>query len=186
MTENMTNEHANVCYTVDRDDIIVDVNDWWDIFANDNNALNLDKVTVLGKPLFHYVSGDVTRMFVVSVFNNVRVKHEQFTQKYRCDSPSLKRYMKMTVIPMGYDSLKIVNEVIAIEPKVYSVNIKAYESRVRRCSMCNRINHEDKWEESDTLIKSGIFKADGEIYVIYTVCMDCRFNPMSNIALTAT
>ena len=90
----------NVNYTVDSDDVIVRINDAWDSFAEANDASKLDRSTVLGKPLFHYISGDATRMFVWSIFNNVRIRQEEYIRQYRCDSPELKRYMKMTITPL--------------------------------------------------------------------------------------
>ena len=74
---------------------------------------------------------------------------------------------------------------IAIESKAFLTNIKAYERRIKRCSMCNRVNYNKAWDEPENLIKAGMFKSEQDIYVIYTVCDDCRYSPMNNSALMA-
>lgn len=182
---NKTKDHdeANVNYTLDSDDVIISINDAWDSFAETNNATQLSRSSVIGKPLFQYISGDATRMFVWSIFNNVRIRQEEYIKPYRCDSSELKRYMKMTITPLDKGRIEIANELIAVETKSFLTNIKAYKSRIRRCSMCNRLNHKDTWKEPESLIKEGALNPDQEIYVIYTVCNDCRYQPSRNAAL---
>lgn len=175
--------NIEVSYVVDNDDLIVDISQDWEAFANDNDAKNLDKANVLGKPLFQYISGDTTRMFVWSLFNNARMLRKQYVKNYRCDSAMLKRYMEMTITPSDNGILEISNRILATEAKKYRTEIVYYQSRIRRCSMCNRLNHNDDWSEADELVETGVLESEKNIYVIYTVCDSCRFQPTTNASL---
>ncbi|GAB6058948.1 hypothetical protein [Desulfonatronum parangueonense] len=161
-------------YSLDGQDRLIGVSGAWDDFAEQNNGVNLRTENVLGRQIWDFVTGDASRMWLNTIFQLARVRGTDLERPYRCDSPTMKRFMRMTLIPSSGGILRIEHQLLAIEERSIPVSIrfgaeKALSKILLRCSFCGRIKQGNRWEEpcprhADTC---------GEIPVVYRVCGDC-------------
>jgi hypothetical protein len=168
-------------YRLDAHDRIVAVNEDWRRFATANGTGTLMPENVVGRPLRDFVSGDITRMFVDTLLQGVRLTGRERTVPYRCDSPDAKRYMEMTVSPAAgggiVTSHRIVREEHFAAPNAFVAATGTGPKRdlVKRCSMCNRLSR-----NGGDLVEPEVARSEGWLLVgtatavIYFVCKACQ------------
>lgn len=159
-----------VIYWLDRSWRIIGLNEAWQAFASANDGQGLEPEKVIGRPLWHFISGDATRMWLDTVLGRVRITQEPLERPYRCDCPGLKRFMKMRVIPKPGGVLRLEHHLVATEPRqpVYCTPYTpgTRGQQVLRCSLCGQIQHNGVWSEPGP-------SPDGSYLVVYTVCPSC-------------
>jgi len=171
---------SQLSYTLDPDDTITAVTGDWDRFALDNGGDESLSTKVIGRRLDHFISGDVTLMFVRTLLMSARTLKRTVERPYRCDSPQLKRFMEMTIVPRGDGVLEVCHRQVRSEPYRYSLPVTgampgAGSNFVKRCSLCQRIRVGQMWSEVDDAILEGRLPkgAAAKLGVVYGVCPDC-------------
>ena len=149
--------------------------------AAENGASELTEGAVIGKSLFSFIAGDPTRMFIESMIQAVRFRHEPVRQVYRCDSPTLRRDMEMLLLPDSGEGVRVIHRTLRVSPLLRPRFFQQAEHASRnvsmRCSMCNRLNRHGRWWQPDeapireNLVGTHLLQP---IEVIYCVCADCR------------
>ncbi|MCB0192433.1 MAG: hypothetical protein KDJ65_10860 [Anaerolineae bacterium] len=171
----------SVVYWLNQADEIVDVNDEWDNFALDNDGNEVVRDKVIGKPLFNFIVGESTRMFVDNLLRRARLRYQETHKFYRCDSPDVKRFMEMRIVPEDRDLLRLEHTIIRREvmtPPVYYQYSPTIKHPYRRCSICNKVLHQSVWCEGSDLIRAlpqSSVDAIDAIDVIYHVCPTCIY-----------
>ena len=84
-------------YRLDNTDRIFDTGGAWNQFAKENAGTELLGSAVIGRSLYDFIHGDVSRMFVRTLVDGVRILNRPRMVPYRCDSPGLRRYMEMSI-----------------------------------------------------------------------------------------
>ena len=176
-------EIEKVILTIDKSNIITAVGGSWNKAAQEGNASEtLAPENVIGKSIEKFLGGDVTQMYYDAVFKLCRLKNEVLERDYRCDSPTHERYMKMRLIPLEKNQIRMEHELIKEVPFVNQVNIldithsKEVKSNiglfVKRCSICNKLNcpQSELWLAPENISK----EKPVNIKVIHTVCQDCK------------
>ena len=165
-------QEASVELSVDQNNFIVSVNAAWDDFARDNNGAHLAEEAVLGANLLDAVSGRVSKNFTLAVLELARRREREVIFDYRCDSPSLRRFMRAHVRADSNGAVRYLHEHLYSEPYIRPVNFKTATQRGRdtllRCSICNHVRESGLWRTPDS--------RDGEALslVIYGVCPSCE------------
>ncbi|MCE7914839.1 MAG: hypothetical protein DYH15_09175 [Nitrosomonas sp. PRO4] len=200
-------KHANLqlSYWVDSSNIIRKVDDHWDKAMNSESwSERASAGVIIGKPLSNFICDDVTRMYVATMIESVRVIPHTSFRPYRCDTPDTKRFMQMIITPEENGWIRVSHELLRTEPMKKPVAFKTVVDLAQskhmvladgdistiqyvRCSLCNRLHRIGDltriWQEADLF-------ADHEtiltpIKVIYGVCPDClkfpRYNPSTKI-----
>lgn len=162
-------------FSVDANNVIIAINGRWDEFADANDAPQLKKQHVVGKSLFDYISGNVTRQFVQNLLDIVRQKNTNICFDYRCDAPNLRRYLQMRLMANEHGEVRISNYQLHTEPRVVPVffirsNQRDRHTRVR-CSICNLLKQAEQWVEAESLQTD---KKPLTLSVIYGVCPSCQ------------
>ncbi len=162
-------------FSVDANNVIIAINGSWDEFADANDAPQLKKQHVVGKSLFDYISGNVTRQFVQKLLDIVRQKNTSACFDYRCDAPNLRRYLQMRLMANERGEVRISNYQLHTEPRVAPIffirsNQRDRHTRVR-CSICNLLKQAEQWVEAESLLKD---KEPLTVPVIYGVCPQCQ------------
>jgi hypothetical protein len=166
-------------YTIDAADTIVAVSGLWDDFARDNDGESIVAEKIMGQKLDQFIHGDETLMFVRTMIMSARVLQRPVHRPYRCDSPSLKRFMEMTVQPRPEGVVEVIHRELRCEPIACKIPVVAEFSGarapfVKRCSLCNRVRAKDVWSEIDEAVQAKRLPADvAPLRVIYGVCPDC-------------
>jgi hypothetical protein len=166
-------------YTVDNTNTIVAVSGVWDEFARDNGGENILASKIIGRQLEQFIQGDDTRMFVRTMLMSARTLHRPIYRPYRCDSPTLKRFMEMTLLPRADGVLEVIHRELHNEPIFHNIPVVAAPSGagwafLKRCSLCNRVHAQGVWSEIDDAIEANRLQVNApNLKVIYGVCPDC-------------
>ena len=169
-------DNSAIVYLLDDKNRIVSVSGPWDEFADENDGVNVHAADVTGRSIWSFILGDVTRMWLNTAFQFARVQAESIERDYRCDSPDLKRYMRMRIVPNGTGILRIEHETLATEEREAPVHIRSGSAnsiyKIRsRCSFCGCIKDGEEWEEP---LPEHAEEESGRIIVMYTVCDECQ------------
>lgn len=160
-------------YVLDNRDRIISVGEAWDHFADENGGMNMSSKDVIGRPLWDFVAGDTTRMWLETLFGSARLCGRTIERPYRCDSPSLKRFMQMRIAFEQGGILRIQHKILATEkrsaPVHFQCRAKALRNARQRCSICGRVKKGSWQEPLETKAEDSAV-----IPVDYTVCEDCR------------
>ena len=90
-----------VVYEIDSTNKIISLGEGWNEAAKEGGAQKeLGEEEVVGSYLQSHVASDPTKMYYDAVFKLCRIKNEPLEREYRCDSPTHKRFMKMTLYPL--------------------------------------------------------------------------------------
>jgi hypothetical protein len=164
---------TSTIYVLDRQNRVVSLSGGWDEFAYENGGVNLTPQDVCGRKIWEFVTGDVTRMWLEALFQHARVCSTRVERPYRCDSPDLKRFMRMCIDIEQEGKLRVEHKLISTEQRSVPLHIRygANTNKKTRqlCSMCGRLNN-NGWQEPRA---EHADLPDG-ILVIYTVCEDCQ------------
>ena len=82
---------STIVYRIDAADVLTEVGGAWDEFARANGDLG----TVVGRPLWHFVSGEDVCAAWALLLRRARAAGRPITFTYRCDAPGLRRLMEM-------------------------------------------------------------------------------------------
>jgi len=169
-----------VILIVDELGIIESVGGGWEQAADAGGAAeNLKPQNVIGRPLGCLVGNDVTRMYYETVFKICRLRRKTLSRNYRCDLPTHKRFMQVTLTPLARGRVEMRHQLLHEEPfdNVFT-STEADESSgsssalALRCSVCNqlRLSGSQSWVEPETLVG----EAPRQLSVIHTICPACK------------
>lgn len=164
-------------YWLDGSDHLVRVSDSWDVFALSNDGESCRWESIRGRPLWEFVSGDPTRMWLRTLMGHVRISAGEVERPYRCDSPTERRHMAMRIVAEPGSQLRIENVVLRSEPREHVVRVEPTPPSLgrssRRCSVCGRIGRGARWFEPESQEARELLDASGTLRVIYGVCEPC-------------
>lgn len=175
-------------YVVDTKDKVVSVNEAWDAFALCNDAPGLLSEWVIGRNWREFVQGDATRMYMEAMLNATRCLGKRVAHSYRCDSPQEKRYVQLTVELLPDRHVRFRHHTTHVAEQKYVVNYVVPQTpvvgskKVKRCSMCNRIELQGVWQETEQAVESGLLQDGAEVLVFYGICPACH-NKVRRIAV---
>jgi hypothetical protein len=176
----MTEEPNSVSYKINGRDELIFVDENWLPFAQKNAAGDdLAGPKVLGKSLWAFVRDPSLQIIYRSLLTQARTSGQTIRFEFRCDSPSLRRHMRMRLEPGLEGEVHFTSRLASAEPIELSASAAAAFSgfqSVRRCSVCNLYQSADRrWVEIDELTGETSFLAgDRRPSVIWTVCGECR------------
>jgi len=173
--------NVKLSYWVDKKNTIQKVNDSWDQAMDAESwSHRAASFNIIGQNILDFIVDDITRMYVASMLDAVRVCAKPLVRPYRCDSPECKRYMQMTVTPDADGLVRVSHELIKTEQlkqKAYFFNDqtnKNFSAHHVRCSLCNKLKKigSSNWEDVDKLSDRGQMMQKGNP-VLYGVCPKC-------------
>ncbi|REK11903.1 MAG: hypothetical protein DWQ37_12840 [Planctomycetota bacterium] len=166
-------------YSLDRGDRIATVGDPWRAFARENGAPELDGDAVLGNSVFDYIADEPTRSFYQRVFEQVRATDRPVVVPFRCDSPTLRRFMRMEVrhLPPCGIGLKSILERVEPCPRqtLLDAELPTSESAITMCSCCKRVLIEPVgWlAMEDAARQPALVGTDTRPQTRYALCPSC-------------
>lgn len=172
---------------IDRKNRIVGVGGDWDRFALENEGAAATAHRVLGTSLLDHVHGEATAAVLVGVLEAVRRHARPARLPFRCDSPSLKRWMEMVFTPEPSAGVLFSYRLLATAPIAAPLRFSATgtpQGRLLfRCSSCNRLRRDGVWREPEEV--SALLDAHAlamPVGVSYGVCEDCRMQVARSLA----
>ncbi len=166
-------------YRVDVADVLTWVDSWWLAFARENGAAELKPETVLGRSLWEFVAGEETRRLFRIIHDRIRTSGAPMVLPFRCDSPCLKRQMRLTITAERAGQLLYDSVLLAVEPqvehRVLQVDQPRSEAFLTMCSCCKRSLLEPLgWLDLDEIsTRLRLFESPKVPQIRYEICPDC-------------
>lgn len=165
-------------YIVDKNDVVIHVNANWLRFARENDAPHLTRRTVLGRSLWDFIGGLETRHIYRLLMDHVRQKQRRVVFTYRCDSPTLRRYMYMEIVPAPDLALEFRSYLLRQESREHirllDPAIPRNHELVRMCSWCHRVLCEENWLPVEDGIQClGLFGTSDLPRITHGICFNC-------------
>lgn len=183
LRENMEPEviasNERYTYRIDPTDIITYVSKQWLRFAKENEASELTADHVLGQSIWHFIVGaDVQRIYQ-ELFWHLRAKRTELIVPFRCDSPTLVRYMELTIRSPGSGAIEFEGRLLRYEVRAPLAMLSRCARRrtdsIQICSICRRFLFQKEWTEAGALIvRRRLFNAESIPRLEEIVCPDCR------------
>lgn len=168
-------------WRVDARDVIDHVGGGWDSFAAENDAAELVGKSVVGRVLHDFIVGDENRRIHRHLLRAVRAQREPLSLPFRCDSPDLRRHMRLDMRPAGGDAVEFQAVLLRTEKRPHLRLLDPREPRsyglVVSCSFCHRIREDEHggWLEIDTAVeRMGLLACEHPPRLAHGVCPDCK------------
>lgn len=165
-------------HTVDRDGNIAAVNDDWVKFALENGAPELVREAVAGRPIWEFMAGMETRHISRLLLDKVSRSGKGLTIPYRCDSPDLRRFMEMEIVPVDGGMVEFRSRLLKVEQRetvrLLDPNAGRGKEFLTICSWCRRARISSEWVELDEAVKRlGLFASSSLPQLTHGMCQDC-------------
>lgn len=169
----------NYRYCIDEIDRILWVSELWLAFAQENGAPELTASHVVGKSLWDFVAVEQLRELYSAVHAKVREQGQPALIQFRCDSPWLRRHMRMTIRCLGSGHLMYTCVLLRTEPQDQLNLIDAQQPHsdewVTLCSVCKRgLLESVGWlEATDFATRLRLFERSKLPQVRHKLCPNC-------------
>jgi hypothetical protein len=165
-------------YRLDPSDTIVFVSPAWLRFAQENDAPELTADNVVGKSLWHFITGSATRTLYVALLRALRERGTEIVVPFHCDAPAQIRHMNLTLRRQSGGAVECEGAVLKVEPRppVSILNRLALRSTesVPICSVCRRLELHGEWVDlASALVRKPLFNMTPCPRLEETVCPEC-------------
>lgn len=175
----MDHESQYYRYCIDANDRLIEVDEMWLAFARENGAAQLTQATVLGRSLWDFVQGEAIRAVYEDIHQRLRSCGKSAAFFFRCDSPQLKRHMRMSLTPGDNGQLVYTSHIVRTEPQRVLALLDTEQQRstsfLSVCSCCKKAMLEpDAWLELEKVSLSvGLLESGKLPQLRHTICPEC-------------
>ncbi len=166
-----------ITYEVDASDVIVRVSEQWDRFALDNAAPDVTAEAVLKRSLWDFVCDESTRHLYAHFMARAR-QGDLVQVPFRCDGPSLRRFLNMSLKGLDGGGVEFRTELIRTEPRPEQPLLKRITSHddrlIRMCSWCKRIMCDEAWVPVEqAVVRLHLYDQEKLPAITHGMCDDC-------------
>ncbi len=169
---------SDIVYRINKNDLIVFVNDAWGSFALENDAPEITAEKILYRSLWDFIDDETTRQLYKGILHAVRGgKFLQFN--FNCDSASEIRLMEMTVSAEKDDGVQFQTRILQAkgrtEQKILNRNTQRTDELILICSWCKAIDiGNQEWKVLDEAISMlELFKQNKLPELSHGMCQSC-------------
>jgi hypothetical protein len=172
-------DQQEIVYQIDTNDVLVFVNEQWNLFAAENGSASLVSQYVYNRSIWEFIHDAETRQFHEILLEKVRSGKEIRNLPFRCDSPELRRFMEMDISMTAGEGVEYRCRTIKTEARdpvsLISGNVHDGETFLRMCSWCKKIDTGNQtWEEIEDAIRHlGLFSDKCIPQISHTICETC-------------
>ncbi|MDJ0867560.1 MAG: hypothetical protein QNK03_15740 [Myxococcota bacterium] len=134
---------VSTAYRIDGEGALVWVSPEWTRFARANGAPELSEPDILGRSLWDFIEGGETRLLYEMLFDRAVRESARLRLPFRCDSPELRRFMQLDILPQGDGSLELRGLLLREQPRprvaLFDPTLLRSSDTLRVCSFCKRI-----------------------------------------------
>jgi len=177
-------------YRIDAADRLTAVSEAWDAFANDNNGADATAASVLGRPLWDFISDATTIELYRQVLARIR-EGKAMTYSFRCDSPDCRRLLEMRIRRVDHTgAVEFRTETLSSGPRALppvsqgdgSVGAEQ-EELIRMCGWCNRVDVEGEWlEVEEALPRLPLLEYPALPMLTHGICETCLVKMTEELA----
>lgn len=173
-------------YVVDERNIILEVSENWQTFADRNAAGGLTRASVVGKPLLDFFEGSETRHLYEILMDKARRTNQKLVIPFRCDGPCVRRYMKLSIVPMKDGKLEFTSLCAREESRpviqLLDTSIERSDGSIELCSWCKSVKAGEKWIEVEPAIyRLNLFQTTPLPKLNHSICSSCEDMLMKEI-----
>ncbi|HSL83509.1 MAG TPA: hypothetical protein VLF66_12100 [Thermoanaerobaculia bacterium] len=168
-------------YAIDGAGRIVRVGKSWDRVAVENGAPGLVAAHVLDSLLGEHISDAPSRHLWEVLTDRVRETGESRTVPIRCDTPALRRWIRVVLIPAEAGGVIFHTRLERVEPRPHLALLDASGPRdpsrlLRLCSWCKRAAVEGRgWLElEEAAERLGLLEERPVPEITHGLCEDCE------------
>ena len=167
-------------YRIDHQGVLIYVSDSWTQFALDNGSPHLISEQVVGKPLMSFVSDLDTRYLYRVILERVRTTVGPVVVRLRCDSPSLRRFLQITISCLPDQQIQFLSHTLRTEPRepvpLLDPSTNRSNELLRMCSWCKQVLlPNDRWVEvEEAVAELELFCLDTLPGLTHGICPACR------------
>lgn len=164
-------------YHINHEDELIYANDDWYDFAKENEAGYLVADRMYGQSLWNFIIDPETINLYQTIFHKVRKNNTVLTLPFRCDSPELRRYMKLTIAKMD-SGIQLTGRVLKLEKRdkvlLFDAHAKRTNKTLRICAWCKKVEVEGNWHEVETVIERlKLFQKTKLPQLDHVMCNNC-------------
>lgn len=168
----------DVVYRIDRTNRIISTNREWDYFARENGSPDLTAEFVINRPLLDFIHDEETRYLHNLLLDRIRASEQQLDLPFRCDSPELKRFMSMRIVPLDNNEIEYCCRTLRTEAQEgihFTVAVETDQLFLRMCSWCKRIECESgNWlEVNEAILALELFSQPEPPPITHVMCEVC-------------
>jgi hypothetical protein len=166
-------------YAVNANDAITSVSPLWLAFARENGASQLTCEAVMGRSLWDFIDGVETTRLYKAIVQRVRTSILRVMVPFRCDSPTLRRYMRLEITRQPEGSVQFDGVLERVEPTTRLNLLDPAFPRSRAtltlCSCCKRALVEPYgWLEiEDVAVRLHLLEEKNAPQLRSAVCPEC-------------
>lgn len=144
-------------YRIGPNDLIEFVDDAWLRFAVENDTPMLSQ-RIIGTSLWNYISGKEVVHLSRELLARTRESGCEVTIPFRCDSPLMRRYMWMKILPLEKNRVEFRTWIEREVPYTKPIQLldpavtKDGEKFLRMCAWCKKIDMSGSWLEIEDAI----------------------------------
>lgn len=167
-------------YRIDAADRITHVNEEWLSFAVENGSPALDRKAVINRPLWDFIYGTETKHIYRVIVDRVRAAGLPLSIPFRCDSPELRLFMEMEIVPLDKKAVEFDCALLRTEPRPRMALLDPLTERsddfLAMCSWCKRIRLAgNEWVEVEEAVKRlNMFEAASLPQLTHGMCGSCN------------
>jgi hypothetical protein len=167
-----------MCYVIDGDDRIESVSGPWDAFATANGAPALTAASVVGRPLTTFITDLTTSHIYQRIVSRVRDEQRMVPLALRCDGPSCRRWLRLTVHPQSDRRVRFESRIVREEPRepvmLLDRSIPRTGHPMRVCSWCDSVHTPRGWRELEVgVLELGLFDSGPLPPITHSICPVC-------------
>ncbi|SCZ67084.1 hypothetical protein [Thiohalomonas denitrificans] len=168
--------YGEIVYRLDKHDRIFRVNESWNRFAGANGGSELRAPRILGRVVWDFIVGEEVIRLNQALLERVRSGHHLFDLPFRCDAPSVRRFMLMDLWPLpdrGVEYRCRVQYRQEREPiRLLDPKERREGKRLRMCSWCRRVDiGRNTWVEvEDAISLLDLFLREKPPPITHTLC----------------
>jgi hypothetical protein len=173
-------------YRVNEADVIEFVDGWWLAFAKENNADGLTESSVVGRVIWDFIADEATRKLYREIHDYVRSSANPILVPFRCDSPTLQRFMQLKISKQATGQLLYESKLLRVVRQKRLALLDPKEDRsensLTMCSFCKRsLIGASSWLELENIsLKLRMYDQQKVPELKYTVCPDCSSQMQGN------
>ncbi|MFO1472254.1 MAG: hypothetical protein U1F27_14605 [Turneriella sp.] len=174
-------QQSSVDYSIDDQNRLVYFNSRWNDFAHENESPHLAAENLTGQSLFSHISGTELIQLWQFIIDGIRERRTTAEFDYRCDSPQIKRYMKMRVSyseGLVHFSSIILRTAAITGLKIFAANQARSKRLILACSWCKKIKAgETMWLEPEIAVERlQLLEHNPPPAISHGVCPACYSN----------
>lgn len=157
---------------------LLSVDEQWKVFAVRSGAPELARSTLLRRSVLDAICDSTTTGLYIGLFDRVSRTGISVTIPFRGDSPTVRRFMTLTIAPAAtgfcLSSSVVRTETRPLQPLLMSLWTDGLRT-IRMCSWCKRVEAGGRWLEIEAaVIDQNLLGSEPLPSLTHGVCEPCR------------